>query len=70
MTVAEIRVQIEEYIDQIPPEHLGSVLDFVAFLADRESEDATEEYQVELAKQEYRNGDFLTLEEYHTQRSK
>lgn len=70
MTVAEIRAQIEEYIDQILPEHLESVLDFVAFLADRESEDATEEYQVELAKQEYRNGDFLTLEEYHTQRSK
>jgi len=70
MTVAEIRAQIEEYIDQILPEHLESVLDFVAFLADRESEDATEEYQVELAKQEYGNGDFLTLEEYHTQRSK
>ena len=43
MTTIKIREQIEEYIDQIPPEHLGSVLDFVAYLADRESEDATEE---------------------------
>jgi len=70
MTVAEIREQIEDYIDQIPPDHLGSVLDFVAFLADRNSEHATEEYEVELAKQEYRSGDFLTLEEYHSQGSK
>ncbi len=43
MTTLEIREQIEDYIDQIPPYHLGSVLDFVAYLADRKSEDATEE---------------------------
>jgi hypothetical protein len=43
MDTAEIRQQIEEYIDQLSPERLLVAVDFLAYLADREDNDATEE---------------------------
>jgi len=43
MTIAEIRHQIEESIDRLSPERLRVAADFLAYLADRESYEATEE---------------------------
>ena len=43
MTTLEIRHQIEEYIDSLSSEGLKVTVDFLAYLADRESQQATEE---------------------------
>lgn len=43
MTTIEIRNQIDAYIDRLSPERLLFVADFLAYLADRESQEATEE---------------------------
>lgn len=43
MTIAEIRDQIKQYADQLSPERLRVAADFLAYLAERESEEATEE---------------------------
>jgi hypothetical protein len=43
MTTTEIRHQIEEYIDRLSPERLKVAADFLAYLAERESQEATEE---------------------------
>ncbi len=43
MTTAEIREQIQQYVDQLSPERLRVAADFLAYLAERESEEATEE---------------------------
>ncbi len=43
MTTVEIRHQIDEYIDCLSPERLKVAVDFLAYLAERESQEATEE---------------------------
>lgn len=43
MTTIEIRHQIDAYIDRLSPERLLFVADFLAYLADRESQEATDE---------------------------
>jgi hypothetical protein len=43
MSTAELRDQVKEYIDQLSPERLLVAADFLAYLAERESEDATQE---------------------------
>jgi len=41
--MTEIRQQIDQYLDQLSNERLTLVVDFLAYLADRESEAATQE---------------------------
>lgn len=41
--MTEIRQQIDQYLDQLSSERLTLVADFLAYLADRESEAATQE---------------------------
>lgn len=43
MSTAELRDQVKEYIDQLSPERLLVAADFLAYLAERESEEATQE---------------------------
>lgn len=43
MNTLEIRQQIQEYVDQLSTERLLVAVDFLAYLADREDNDATEE---------------------------
>jgi len=43
MTTTEIREQIQQYVDQLSPERLRVAVDFLAYLAERESQEATEE---------------------------
>lgn len=43
MTTAEVRDQIKQYVDQLSPERLRVAADFLAYLADHESQEATEE---------------------------
>jgi len=43
MTTAEFRHQIDEYIDSLSPERLRVAVDFLAYLAERESQEATDE---------------------------
>lgn len=43
MSNAEIRHQINQYIAQLSPQRLRVAADFLAYLAERESEEATEE---------------------------
>jgi hypothetical protein len=43
MDTVKIRQQIQEYVDQLSPERLLVAVDFLAYLADREDNDATEE---------------------------
>lgn len=43
MSTAELRDQVKEYIDQLSPERLLVAADFLAYLTDRESEEATQE---------------------------
>jgi hypothetical protein len=43
MTTTEIRYQINNQIVSLSAEHLQTVADFVAYLADRESQEATDE---------------------------
>jgi hypothetical protein len=43
MNTLEIRQQIQEYVDQLSPEKLLVAVDFLAYLADREDNYATEE---------------------------
>jgi hypothetical protein len=43
MSTAELRQQVKEYIDQLSPERLRVAADFLAYLTDRESEEATQE---------------------------
>ncbi|HEY9852034.1 MAG TPA: hypothetical protein V6D28_21345 [Leptolyngbyaceae cyanobacterium] len=42
-TTNEIRQQIKEYVDRLSPERLRVAADFLAYLAERESNEATEE---------------------------
>ncbi|MEH1925724.1 hypothetical protein [Nostoc sp.] len=43
MNNTEVRQQINQYLDVLSSEHLQLVADFLAYLADKESEDATQE---------------------------
>ena len=43
MTTLELRHQIYEYIDCLSPERLRVAVDFLAYLAERESQEATDE---------------------------
>jgi hypothetical protein len=43
MTTLEVRHQIDEYIDCLSPEKLRVAVDFLAYLAERESQEATDE---------------------------
>ncbi len=43
MSSAELRDQVKEYVDQLSPERLLVAADFLAYLMERESEDATQE---------------------------
>ncbi|ACK71608.1 hypothetical protein PCC7424_3208 [Gloeothece citriformis PCC 7424] len=43
MNRVKIRQQIEEYLEQLSPERLLVAADFLAYLAEREENDATEE---------------------------
>ena len=43
MNAVELNRQIKEYIDRLSPERLQVAADFLAYLADKESEEATKE---------------------------
>jgi hypothetical protein len=43
MSTLELRDQVKEYIDQLSPERLRVAADFLAYLAERESSEATQE---------------------------
>ncbi len=43
MNNTEVRQQINQYLDGLSSKHLELVADFLAYLADKESEDATQE---------------------------
>ncbi|MEH2142448.1 hypothetical protein [Nostoc sp.] len=43
MNTVEIRQQIKEYVDQLSPERLLVAADFLAYLAERDDNEATEE---------------------------
>lgn len=43
MNAAELNRQIKEYADRLSPERLQVAADFLAYLADKESEEATQE---------------------------
>ena len=43
MTSAELRDRVKEYVDQLSPERLLVAADFLAYLTERESEEATQE---------------------------
>ncbi|MEY2913213.1 MAG: hypothetical protein RLZZ184_2522 [Cyanobacteriota bacterium] len=43
MNTVEIRQQIQEYVDKLSLERLLVAVDFLAYLADRQDNDATEE---------------------------
>ncbi|BAY90722.1 MULTISPECIES: hypothetical protein [unclassified Tolypothrix] len=43
MSNIEVRQQINQYLDGLSSERLQLVADFLAYLADKESEDATQE---------------------------
>jgi hypothetical protein len=43
MNNTEVRQQINQYLDVLSSERLELVTDFLAYLADKESEDATQE---------------------------
>lgn len=43
MNTTELQKQIKAYVDQLSPDRLRVAADFLAYLADRESEEATQE---------------------------
>ena len=43
MDTIELRQKVKEYIEQLSPERLRVAADFLAYLADKESEEATQE---------------------------
>jgi len=43
MNKPEIRQTIDQYLNHLSPERLNIVVDFLAYLADKESEEATQE---------------------------
>ena len=45
MNSTEVRQQINQYLDQLSSDRLHLAADFLAYLADKESEEATQELQ-------------------------
>lgn len=43
MNCVEMRDQIQDYLDQLSPERLPIALDFLAYLVERETNEATDE---------------------------
>ena len=43
MNAAELNRQIKEYVDRLSPDRLQVAADFLAYLADKESEEASQE---------------------------
>ncbi|MBE9226573.1 hypothetical protein IQ264_14185 [Phormidium sp. LEGE 05292] len=43
MNTDQMRLQVKEYVDRLSPERLRVAADFLAYLAERESNEATEE---------------------------
>ncbi len=43
MNTTEMRRQVKQYVDQLSPERLRVAADFLAYLAERESDEATKE---------------------------
>ncbi|MBD2181721.1 hypothetical protein H6G03_11490 [Planktothrix sp. FACHB-1375] len=43
MNTNEMRLQVKEYVDRLSPERLRVAADFLAYLAERESNEATQE---------------------------
>jgi hypothetical protein len=71
MNTVEIRQQIQEYVDQLSPERLLVAVDFLAYLADREDNDASEELlkipgfkqDFAQAKENIKEGKVITIEQ-------
>lgn len=70
MKTAEMRHQIKEYAEQLSPRSIRAAYDFLAYLADKESEEATEELlaipgfleAVQKAEKEIAEGKFTAVE--------
>ncbi len=70
MNTTEIRDLINEYAEQLPDERLRVVADFMAYLVDKESEEATEELlaipglseKLEKAEKDFAEGRFTPVE--------
>lgn len=61
-----------EEIKKLPTEKVTEVFDFVEFLRDREGgveDDPSVQAQVQEARVAYQSGDYMTIDEYITQRS-
>lgn len=43
MNTDQMRLQVKEYVDRLSPERLRVAADFLAYLAERESNEATQE---------------------------
>ncbi|MGD1858929.1 MAG: hypothetical protein ACFB0E_03035 [Leptolyngbyaceae cyanobacterium] len=43
LNTSNLREQVHDYVEQLPPERLAVVLDFLAYLVEREDNDATAE---------------------------
>lgn len=43
MNETELRQQVKQYVEQLSVEHLAVAADFLAYLLDKESEEATQE---------------------------
>ena len=71
MNTVEIRQQIQEYVDQLSPERLLVAADFLAYLADREDNDATEDLlkipgfkeDFDKAKENVKEGKVISIEQ-------
>lgn len=71
MNTVEIRQQIQEYIEQLSPEKLIVAADFLAYLAEREDNEATVELlkitgfkeRFAKAKQNVKEGKVISIEQ-------
>ncbi len=64
MNVTDIRNQVKQYVDQLSPEKLMVAADFLSYLAERESQEATEELlKIPGFKESFEKGKEDVLEE-------
>lgn len=64
MNVTDIRNQVKQYVDQLSPEKLRVAADFLSYLAERESQEATEELlKIPGFKESFEKGKKEVLEE-------
>ena len=64
MNVTDIRNQVKQYVDQLSPEKLIVAADFLSYLAERESQEATEELlKIPGFKESFEKGKEDVLEE-------